>query len=337
MAMKKIGIFLLVISVVILSFSGCTRKGKKELWIYTSIYKDMIEMMEPDVDKAFPNTKIHWFASGSEKVGAKIQAELAANQLQADILMTADPFFYIELKNKGLLYPYESPNAHNIPPALKDPDRAFVTQRVPVVVMVYHRELLKPSDAPKSFLELTDKKWKKKIAMGSPLESGTTFTAVATLSKKYGWDYFKKLRENEVFSSGGNSTVRQKLELREYPVGIILLENILQAQSQGSPLEAIYPSDGAILVPSPVAIFKRTEQLEEAKKFIDFLFSEVGQQAMVKANMYSPNPMIGPPENAKTFGFILKNSFPWTHEFALNVYQEHQKIKETFSKVMYEQ
>lgn len=300
------------------------------------MYKEMIEMMQPDVEKAFPNTKIEWFAAGSEKIGAKIEAELAANQLKADILMTADPFFYIELKKRGLLHPYESPNAKDIPPHLKDPDNAFVTQRVPVVVMAYHRDLLKPQDAPKSFQELTGPKWKKKIAMASPLESGTTFTAVAALSKKYGWDYFKKLRENEIFSSGGNSTVRQKLESKEFPVGIILLENILQAQLQGSPLEVIYPTDGAILVPSPVAIFKRTEHLSEAKKMIDFLFSEVGQKAMVKANMYSPNPMIGPPENAKTFGFILKNSFPWNNEFALSVYQEHRKIKETFSKIMYE-
>ena len=315
---------------------SCTKKNKKELWVYTSMYKDMIEMMKPDVKKAFPDVEIHWFQSGSEKIGAKINAELAAKSLKADILMTSDPFFYIQLKEKGLLAPYSSPLAENVPPHLKDAEGYFSTQRVPVVIMAYNRNMLKPDDAPKSFLELTEPRWNGKVAMGSPLESGTTFTAVSALSHKYGWDFFKKLRQNHIFSAGGNSTVRQKLEAKEYPVGIILLENILQAREQGSPLEPVYPSDGVIMVPSPVAIFKRTPYLPEAKRFIDFLFSEVGQHAMIKAKMYSPNPLLPPPNEAKPFGYILKSSFPWNQAFAKKVLDQHHEIKETFSKIMFE-
>ena len=194
----------------LLMMPACSKKSKKELWVYTSMYKDMIELMKDDVQKEFPEVRIQWFASGSEKVSAKINAELEAKNLQADILMTSDPFFYIELKNKGLLTPYESPNSKNVPPALKDSEHYFATQRVPVVVMAYNRNVLKPHEIPKTFKELTEEKWKGKVMMGSPLESGTTFTAVAALNAKYGWDFFKKLRANNAVSSGGNSTVRAK-------------------------------------------------------------------------------------------------------------------------------
>ncbi|MBI3018443.1 MAG: ABC transporter substrate-binding protein [Deltaproteobacteria bacterium] len=328
-------LFPLVLS-LLLFIPACSKKSKKELWIYTSMYKDMIEMMKEDVQREFPDVTLQWFASGSEKVAAKINAELEAKNLQADILMTSDPFFYIELKNKGLLTPYESPNSKNVPPALKDSEHYFATQRVPVVVMAYNRNDLKPHELPKTFKELTEEKWKGKVVMGSPLESGTTFTAVAALNAKYGWDFFKKLRANHVVAAGGNSTVREKLESKEFSVGIILLENILQAQSQASPLEPIYPEDGVIMVPSPVAIFKRTKDLELAKRMIDFLFSERGQRWMIKANMYSANPMLPPPDNAKPFGFILKHSFPWNSEFTQNTFKEHQTLKDTFSKIMYE-
>ena len=332
--MKNLKIILLL-STLVFAFS-CTKKHKKEIWVYTSMYKDMIEMMKPDVEKAFPDLKIQWFASGSEKVGAKINAEISAGQLQADVLMTSDPFYYLSLKQKNLLLPYESENAQNIPPHLKDNDNTFATQRMPVVVMAYNRDMLRPDDAPTTFKELAEPKWKGKVVMGSPLESGTTFTAVATLSKKYGWEYFKKLRENQVVSAGGNSTVRAKLEAKEYPIGIILLENILHAKTQGSPLEAIYPEDGIILVPSPVAIFKRTKHPEDAKRVIDYLFSESGQRWMVKAYMYSPNPILPPPDGAKTFGFVLKNAFPWNQKFAQDVLDSHHVIKEKFTKIMYE-
>ena len=319
-----------------LSLTSCTKNTKKELWVYSSMYQEMIEMMKPDVKRAFPNIKIQWFAAGSEKIAAKINAELAANRLQADILMTSDPFFYLELKQKELLLKYESPNTKSIPPILKDTDGFFVTQRVPVMLLAYNRNMLTPSQIPKTFKELTDSRWKGKIAMGSPLESGTMFTAVASLVEKYGWDFFKKLRENQVLSAGGNAAVRQKLEAKEYPIGIILLENILQAQDQGSPLEPIYPEDGVILVPSPVAIFKRTLYVKEAQQLIDFLFSEIGQRAMVKAKMYSPNPSISPPIHARAFGSILKTAFPWSSNFSEKTFSNHQTIKETFSKIMFE-
>ena len=140
---------------LLLFIPACSKKSKKELWIYTSMYKDMIEMMKEDVQKEFPEVTLQWFASGSEKVAAKINAELEAKNLQADILMTSDPFFYIELKNKGLLTPYESPNSKNVPPALKDSEHYFATQRVPVVVMAYNRNVLKPHELPKTFKELS--------------------------------------------------------------------------------------------------------------------------------------------------------------------------------------
>lgn len=321
---------------LLLSLSACTKSAKKELWVYTSVYQEVIEMMKPQMAKSLPDVTIQWFASGSEKVGAKINAEIEANNLQADILMTSDPFSYIDLKNKGLFVSYESPNAKNIPHDLNDADHYFATVRVPVMVMALNRNMLAADQAPKSFLELTEKKWKGKVTMGSPLESGTNFTTVATLSRKYGWDYFKKLRANDVMAAGGNSAVRQRLEGREFPVGILLLENILQAQSQGSPLDAIYPEDGVVLVPSPMAIFKRTKHLAEAQKLVDFFFSEQGQIAMVKGNMYSANPDIDSPKRARPFDQILKRSFAWNQEFAQAVLADHQKIKENFSRIMYE-
>ena len=82
--------------ILFFTLTSCTKNPKKELWVYTSMYKEMIEKMTPEVEKAFPDIKIQWFASGSEKIAAKINAEIAAKALKADILMTSDPFFYNE-------------------------------------------------------------------------------------------------------------------------------------------------------------------------------------------------------------------------------------------------
>src|SRR5207253_1444548 len=111
-----------------------------------------------------------------------------------------------------------------------DTEHFWAVSRLPVMVIGYNTDIYKEAEAPKSFADLVLPKFKNKIAMGSPLESGTTFTTVALLSEKLGWDYFSKLRANGALSAGGNSAVLSRIETKERPVGIILLENLLAAR-----------------------------------------------------------------------------------------------------------
>ena len=71
----------------------------------------------------------------------------------------------------------------------------------------------------------------------------------------------------------------------EKDAGIILLENLLQAREQnpGAPIEIVYPEDGAILVPSPIAIMKTTAAPAAARRVYDFFLSDAGQSALVEA------------------------------------------------------
>lgn len=327
---------LLIISILISIFiSSCTKK-KTELWVYTSMYEDVIDQLRPVLEKELPDVDVKWFAAGSEKVLAKVNAEISANQLKADVIMTSDPFWSEKLARDGLLLAYDSPAAKTISKDFKNPDNFWVTVRIPVMVISYNKDVIKSEDAPRAYKDLVNPKWKGKVALGSPLESGTNFTTVANLSMKYGWEYYKALRNNETFSSGGNSTVRQKMESKEYPVGVILLENILQAQKSGSPIMPVYPTDGAVLVPSPIAIFKRTHFPDAAKRFYDFMFSQSGQYAITTGNMYSPIPDFPPPEGAKPFAEVLATAFPFNHKYIEEVLKNHDDIKKKYSQIMFE-
>src|SRR5689334_20415580 len=93
--------------------TGCTRKNS--VWIYTSLYKEMVAELDPLVHAAFPGVDVQWFQGGSENVAAKINAEMAAGKSQADLVITSDPFWYLELKQAGKLLTYDSPAARAIP------------------------------------------------------------------------------------------------------------------------------------------------------------------------------------------------------------------------------
>lgn len=323
---------LLPLCLALALLSGCTKK--KQVWIYTSLYKEVIAEMDPGLHAALPDVEIKWFQGGSENVASKLNAELAAGAPKADVILTSDPFWYYELKQKNLLLPYESPAARDVPAQFRDPDHAFTTVRMPVMVMAYNSDVYKPTEIPATWKELSDPKWKNKVSMGSPLESGTNFTMVALLSKLYGWDFFGELRKGELVAAGGNNSVITRMETRERPIGIVLLENILKAQAKGSPVRPIYPTDGVIPVPSPIAILKGSQNPELAKKVYDWFFTQAAQTAIVHGGMYSPLANIPSPQNAKPWAEIQKQQITWTPEVLKEIFNTRDQVKAKFSQVV---
>ncbi len=317
----------------VLAMTGC--EDKRTVWIYTSLYKEVIAEMEPLLQKALPDVDVRWFQGGSENIAAKITAEMAAGGTQADIIMTSDPFWYYDLKKQGKLLSYESSGAKKIPAQLRDPDHAFAAVRVPVMVIGYNGEAYQPEEVPKSWKDLSDSKWKSKLSMGSPLESGTNFTFVAMLSKLYGWEYFSSLRKFELVAAGGNSSVISRIETRERPVGAVLLENILKARRKGSPVKIVYPSDGAVQVPSPIAILAGTKNPELSKLVYEWFFTDDAQKAIVGGWMYSPVPSIPSPEGAKPWAELAAGGLmKWSPQVLGELFGQRDQIKAKFSEVV---
>ena len=148
-----------------------------KLMIYTSIYPDIIEGVKPAIKKAFPDLDVQWFQAGTEKVITKLTGEIEAKKVQADVLLVADPAYYLTLKDKGLLMKYDSPMRKDIT-GNKDTEGFWTGVRINAIVMAYNTKKVKPEEAPKTWQELLDPKWKGRIAMPNPLLSGTAYVGV---------------------------------------------------------------------------------------------------------------------------------------------------------------
>ncbi|HSV95590.1 MAG TPA: ABC transporter substrate-binding protein [Spirochaetota bacterium] len=331
--MKICNCFILVLS-LLLSLSSCS--GKKRIWIYTSIYKEVIETMREPLQKALPaDVEVMWFQSGSENIASKVNAELAAGATRADLILTSDPFWYYELKQEGKLLPYKSPAAKDIPAIYVDPDGAFAGVRLPVMVIGYNsRYFTNEADLPKSWKDLADPRYKRLISMPNPLESGSSFTAVALLQKKYGWDYFDKLRNNDIIAAGGNSSVITRIETRERPLGIVLLENVLKAWDKGSPVRPVYPADGTIPIQSPIAILRDSRNPEAARLAYDWFYTKEAQDAIVRGSMYSLFESAPSPEHARSYAELKSTMMPWSADILALMYADRAAIKSKFSETV---
>lgn len=305
-------------------------EGPVELWVYTSMYQSVLDELDPMLLEEMPGVEVKWFQSGSEKVAQRLEAEWAAGGSDACVLMTSDPFWYQALTERGALRPYVSPQALAL-------DRQWVnatytTARLSTMVLAVHEGLVPEEEQPSSFEDLMDPRFEGRLSTPDPLSSGTTFTTMAFLQDAYGWTYFETLRAQGTVSAGGNSSTLQRIESSERPVGVLLLENLLKAAESDSPAKPIFPSDGAIAIPGPIAITSECRHPLQAQAFVDWMLSEKAQSAIVGGYMHSPFPGAAPPAGAPPLEEMSLR--PWSAEFTQKTASQAESLKERYAEIV---
>src|SRR5688500_15290509 len=71
---------------------------RAEVMIYTSAYPPVVAALGAHMQKVLPGIDVKWFQAGSEKLAARLDAELLADNPGADLLMASDPMYYQRLK-----------------------------------------------------------------------------------------------------------------------------------------------------------------------------------------------------------------------------------------------
>src|SRR5690606_10968849 len=111
-----------------------------------------------------------------------------------------------------------------------------------------------------------------------------------------GWNYFEKLKDNELASVKGNGAVLKSVANGEKPYGILVDFMALNAKAKGSPIEFLFPQEGVPAVTEPVAIMATAKNVEAAKKFVDFILSDVGQKLALKQGYLPAKAGVGRPD-----------------------------------------
>jgi iron(III) transport system substrate-binding protein len=209
-----------------------------------------------------------------------------------------------------------------------DLDGQFEAIRVSTMVIVTRKEV---TDAPSSFKELTDPKWRGEVVLGDPLTSGTAFTWAVFMEQAYGADYFAQLRKNEARIAGGNAAVLQKLEGGEAKVGVLLLENALIARGKGSPIEIHWPADGAVTIPGYAGILKTTRHARAAQAVLDVLLSARGQAVIVEGDMHAADPRLAGPRGEPGLDAVIAKARPWDEAMLTRGNSDGARVKQSFS------
>jgi iron(III) transport system substrate-binding protein len=274
------------------SLVEAAKKEGKVVW-YTSIDLQVAEKLAKSFEAKYPGVAVRVERSGAERVFQRIGQEYASNVRAVDIANSSDAAHFIAWRRDGRLAPYVPEDVAKFYPAEhRDAGGLFATFRITLSVIGYNTNLVKAEDAPKSFADLLDPKWKAKIVKSHPGYSGGTMTATYQTSRDLGWEFFEKLARQSVMQVQSMTDPPKKLALGERAVMSDGAEYVLALlKEDGKPVEPVYATEGSPLIIGPNGIFKEAPNPNAARLFQSYSFSPEAQQLVIDTGgMRSAHP-----------------------------------------------
>lgn len=263
--------------------SGCSRGGAgvHELVVYTSLDRPHSAPIFAAFEKETGiRVRPVFDTEASKTVGLFHRLIAEKSHPKADVFWNSEVVRTVLLKREGLLAPYRSQSAEDIPVAFRDPDGFWTGFAARARVLLVHKEKV-GAEAPGSVAALASPRWRGDAGMANPL-FGTTNTHMAALVANEGEalvaGFFQTLVANNVQILVGNATVRDAVAAGELAICLTDTDDAYAAVKNGRPVEMLLPDQGegqpgTLLIPNTVALIAGGPSPENGRAFIDFLLS----------------------------------------------------------------
>jgi len=274
--------------------------------------------------------KVELFRSGGSNVLRRFQQESESGKVFVDVLTHSEPAAARALTKKGLFVAFKATDFDKVPAEVKDPDGYHVGQRLNVMAMYARDDKVPAADRPRTWLDLTQPKYKGRLVMADPSFSSLLVTIVGMLSRTHGWEYFEKLRRNDIMLVQGNQQVSDMVKRGERTIAIAAdAAYVGDSRKQGMPITTLYPEDGAFVIPSPSSIVKGSPNPNAAKAFADFMLSRPVQELFPLEHLYSARVDVAGPEGSPPLGNIKIHPIDYDY-----IEAESARIKKRFADVL---
>ncbi|MEA2711615.1 MAG: iron(III) transport system substrate-binding protein [Phycisphaerales bacterium] len=282
---------LLTFAIFLLPFSiiGCGRDARETITLYTSVDQPYAAPIIRDFEqKTGIKVTLVTDAEATKSVGLAERVRAERNNPQCDVFWSNEPFHTINLASEGLIEPYESPAAAEVPKRFRDPQGRWCSVALRARVIGVHGGA---GAAVKNLEDLTKPELKDRIAMAKPT-AGTTGGHVAALYVLWGDErakaYFRQLRDNGIKLLGGNGQVAESVGQGTLVAGLTDNDDVAATKRNGGKIEAVLPDHdgiGTLMVPTTVGIVARDHRNDAAaaRKLVDHLLSRETEQKLIDA------------------------------------------------------
>ncbi len=269
------------LTLLALPLAGCeapTDAARAPVHLYTSVPTTVVAEIERAFEQAHPALDLRVYRAGTGDIVARVEEELAAGRVGADLIWVADFTVGEDLKERGALLRHRPPEADALLPILQDEDDTYFAARLLNMVVAYNTDAV--TAPPSGYRDLLDPRYRGRLGHATPQTSGafSYFMGALLQNPAYGEDFFRLLAANQP-AIQTNTQTTARIAAGELDVGITIdftVRELLRDQPD-APIDLVYPESGVVMVPSPIAIFEAAANLEGAKAFECYILSQEGQ------------------------------------------------------------
>ncbi|THK36742.1 extracellular solute-binding protein [Ensifer sp. MPMI2T] len=201
------------------------------------------------------------------------------NNPQADVVLGMVDTSMALLKKEGLFQPYSPSWTKDLPEQYKDAEGLVHKFWQTPIVLAYYPDRLADADAPKSWLDLTKEEYEGKYVIGSTAAQTTRMYLAGILVRfldadgevsDKGWDFLERFYAQGIVANDADSQL-QAFKSGRASIDLNWLGGTLKrANDLGAKVQVIDTEGGTPVISEGVAIMAGTDQLDEAKAFVNW-------------------------------------------------------------------
>ena len=257
-----------------LDVEAARREGK--VVVYNNWQPNGIEPLLQKFREANPGIQTEQIRLGSNPLIERFQTEFAAGRHMCDVLVTfPDERIEAGMRN-GWMTKWNPPEIGNFAPEYNEGDMVFTLQHSRECI-IWNKNLVRPAEAPKDWIDLFDPKWKGKVGMNPPWRSVSIQQIVAFWEDIGIKDSAERLKANEVRFFEGSGGIIQAVtrgdvriaELTDLPLNPLL--------EDGAPIGFLYPPSGTTISANKAFVAAKAPHPNAGKVFLNWLMTAQGQ------------------------------------------------------------
>jgi iron(III) transport system substrate-binding protein len=250
--------------------------------VYSPHGKEMLVAFARAYEAVHPEEEVQWLDMGSQDAYDRIRTE--RSNPQADVWWGAPAITFLRAEQEGLLTRYIPSWDSAVTADLKSQNGQWFGTFLTPEVILYNNRALREQDAPADWDDLLDPRWRGKIALRSPLASGTMrmiFSALIqteerrTGSVDSGFAYLRRLDGNTSTYAADPTQLYLMIAREEALVTLWDLPDVMiQIEKNSYPFSFKFPRSGTPLIVDAIAIVRGAPHPERAKTFYEFVTSK---------------------------------------------------------------
>jgi len=261
-----------------------------EALLYTPLIVDQIvRPLVKGFQSYVPGVQIKFVRADGLSLVSRMINEARAGRVQSDVWILVDGV--TPLLQANLISEFEVPSAKGLPGELLDPKKRWVAINLGVRSAAYNTNLVPKAQAPRSYADLLDPRWKDKMVWNPKSMTGAwgfISTVIRGMGEEEGMKYLRLLaKQNVVPLPIAIRAILDHVIEGEYAIGLEMNNtHAALSAAQGAPV-AWVPLNPVSETIAVAGITKGAAHPNAARLFIDYMVSRAGQEVF-RDNNYLP-------------------------------------------------